>query len=100
MRETAPEARIEVATLSDVPPLKPETDGEAEALARALTGDNARRVVAYGAEGGQFQEHGFSTVICGPGSIAQAHQPDEFIETRQLDACMAFLKKLETRLSA
>ena len=100
MRETAPEARIEVATLSDVPPLKPETDGEAEALARALTGDNARRVVAYGAEGGQFQEHGFSTVICGPGSIAQAHQPDEFIETRQLDACMAVLKKLETRLSA
>lgn len=100
MRRTAPDARVTVTVMSDVPPLRPEDMGEAEALARALTGDNAPRVVAYGTEGGQFQEAGFSTVICGPGSIAQAHQPDEFIVASELDACMAFLKKLEQRLSA
>jgi len=100
MRKTAPEATVRVETLSDVPPLRPEDMGEAEALARAITGDNSPRVVAYGTEGGQFQEAGFSTVICGPGSIEQAHQSNEFVAVSELDACMAFLKKLETRLCA
>lgn len=100
MRKTAPEATVRVETLSDVPPLRPEDMGEAEALARAITGDNSPRVVAYGTEGGQFQEAGFSTVICGPGSIEQAHQANEFVAISELDACMAFLKKLETRLCA
>jgi acetylornithine deacetylase len=72
--------------------------GEAETLARSLTGDNARRVVAYGTEGGQFQEAGFSTVVCGPGSITQAHQPDEFVAISELKACDAFLEKLRVRL--
>lgn len=100
MRQYAPEARIEVEVRSNVPPLRPEDMGEAETLARALTGDNSPRVVAYGTEGGQFQEAGFSTVICGPGSITQAHQPDEFVAISELDACMRFLDKLEQRLSA
>jgi acetylornithine deacetylase len=99
MRKTAPEAKVSVELISDVPPLRPEEMGEAETLARALTGDNARRVVAYGTEGGQFQEAGFSTVVCGPGSIAQAHQPDEFVAISQLAACDAFLAKLRARLS-
>jgi len=100
MRRFAPEAKISVTTRSNVPPLRPEDMGEAETLARALTGDNSPRVVAYGTEGGQFQEAGFSTVICGPGSITQAHQPDEFVAISELDACMSFLDKLEQRLSA
>jgi acetylornithine deacetylase len=99
MRRTAPGARVEVTVMSNVPPLRPENQGEAEALARALTGDNAPRVVAYGTEGGQFQDAGMSAVICGPGSIAQAHQPDEFVEIAQLDQCMDFMKTLEQRLS-
>ncbi|XBQ17258.1 MAG: acetylornithine deacetylase [Oceanicaulis sp.] len=98
MRRTAPDARVEVTVMSDVPPLRPEKDGEAERLARQLTGDNSPRVVAYGTEGGQFQDAGFSTVICGPGSIEQAHQPDEFVAIEQLDACDAFLEKLRDRL--
>lgn len=98
MRRTAPDARITIEVLSNVPPLKTEDMGEAEALARALTGDNSPRVVAYGTEGGQFQEAGFSTVICGPGSIEQAHQPDEFIAIEQLAACDVFLAKLRERL--
>ena len=100
MRETAPQARVSVEVMSDVPPLRPEAMGEAESLARALTGDNAPRVVAYGTEGGQFQEAGFSVVVCGPGSIEQAHQPDEFVTLDQLAACEAFLAKLRARLSA
>lgn len=100
MREFAPNARIEVHERSNVPPLRPEINGEAEELARALTGDNASRVVSYGTEAGQFQDGGFSVVVCGPGSINQAHQPNEFIELSQLDACMEFLSKLGDRLSA
>lgn len=99
MRKTAPEARVEVRQRSNVPALGPEADGAAERLARTLTGDNATRAVAYGAEAGQFQEAGFSTVICGPGSIAQAHQPDEFIEIAQLEAGAAFMTKLARHLA-
>lgn len=98
MKKTAPEARITVTQRSDVPPLKPETDGEAERLARQLTGDNATHTVSYGTEAGQFQEAGLSVVVCGPGSIDQAHQADEFVETSQIEACMVFLGKLKERL--
>ncbi|MEN9855267.1 MAG: hypothetical protein RLZZ157_393 [Pseudomonadota bacterium] len=81
------------------PAMMPEVDGYAETLARALTGDNTRRAVAYATEGGIFQNSGLSTVICGPGSILQAHQPDEYIEIAQLEACVAFLDRLVARLS-
>ena len=75
-------------------------DAPAEALARALTGDNGRTVVSYQTEAGHFQARGLSTVICGPGSIAQAHQPDEFITSGQLDAGAAFMRRLIRRLAA
>ena len=81
-------------------PASPRPDGAAEALARALTGDNGRHVVSYQTEAGHFQARGLSTVICGPGSIAQAHQPDEFITMRQLDAGTAFMRRLIARLAA
>jgi acetylornithine deacetylase len=74
--------------------------GPAEALARALTGDNARHVVSYQTEAGHFQGRGLSTVICGPGSIAQAHQPDEFITEAELAAGSAFVHRLIDRLAA
>ena len=74
--------------------------GPAEALARALTGDNGRHVVSYQTEAGHFQARGLSTVICGPGSIAQAHQPDEFITEDQLAAGSAFVHRLIDRLAA
>ena len=70
------------------------------ALARALTGDNGRHVVSYQTEAGHFQARGLPTVICGPGSIAQAHQPDEFITADQLDAGTAFIRRLIRRLAA
>lgn len=99
MRRYAPSASITIEQISDVPPLRPESEGEAETLARALTGDNSPRVVPYGTEGGQFQQGGLSTVICGPGSIDQAHQPNEFVALSQIHDCVGFMKKLENRLS-
>jgi len=94
LRAQAPEAEITTEVLAQVPPLRPESDSPAEVLVRLLTGTNRSETVAYGTEGGLFQEAGFSTVVCGPGSIDQAHRPDEFIELAQVEACTGFLRKL------
>ncbi len=85
IKALAPEAGVTLVRRSGAPPLCPEMDGMAERLARRLTGDNQSRVAAYAAEAGQFQTAGLSTVICGPGDIAQAHQPNEFIALSELD---------------
>lgn len=99
-RAVHPDARITVTTRMELPGFAPEPDGAAERLARALTGDNGLHVVSYQTEAGQFQQGGLSTVICGPGSIEQAHQPDEFITLEQLDAGAAFMRRLIGRLAA
>jgi acetylornithine deacetylase len=98
MKIYAPQSRVHVRRASFVPPLGKEVQGRAEELARALTGDNMERVVSYGTEAGQFQHAGISTVVCGPGSIAQAHQPDEFIAVSELEACDRFMKNLARRM--
>ncbi len=100
MRRTAPSCRIETVQMSNAPPLAPSPDNPAADLAKSITGLNSTSVVSYCAEAGQFQEAGFSTVICGPGSIDQAHQPDEFITISQLAEGTVFIRKLINRLSA
>jgi acetylornithine deacetylase len=78
-----------------------QPDGEAEKLARRLAGDNGPvRAVPYAAEAGQFQQAGYSTVICGPGYIDQAHQPDEYVEISQMQRGAAFMVRLVEALSA
>jgi acetylornithine deacetylase len=94
MRAVAPESGVAVELVSRVPALKPEEDGAAERLTRRITGDNGTHVVAYGTEAGLFQGAGWSTVVCGPGDIAQAHQPDEYIEIGELAAGEAFLRRV------
>jgi acetylornithine deacetylase len=95
MQAIAPEANIETAVNVVAPALKPEpSDGRAERLALKLTGANTTNVVSYGTEGGQFQAAGFSSVICGPGSIDQAHQPNEFIDITEIEACEQFVDRL------
>jgi acetylornithine deacetylase len=94
-----PGCGIEIAILADAPPLRPEADGEAERFLRDLTGDNARRVVPYAAEAGQFQRMGFSSAICGPGSIDQAHQPDEFVAISELEKGVEIFGRLLSRLT-
>lgn len=100
IKARAPEGGARMVRRSLSPAMAPEENGAAEALARALTGDNTTRAVAYATEGGIFQGGGLSTVICGPGSILQAHQPDEFIEISQLAAGCDFMDRLVKRLSA
>lgn len=94
MQRIHPDAHIRLTPRFSVAGLRPETDGEAEALVRRLTGDNSQNVVSYGTEAGQFQERGYSAVICGPGSIEQAHQADEFISAAQFEAGHAFMHRL------
>jgi acetylornithine deacetylase len=95
LKARAPEAGVAVELHTNVPPFAPEPDGAAEAFARRLTGDNGPpRVVAFAAEAGQFQGAGFSTVICGPGSIDQAHQPDEYVEVSQMQRGAQFMRRL------
>jgi acetylornithine deacetylase len=90
-----PECGVVVERRSNTPPLNPEDDGVAESFARGLAGDNGPpRVVAFAAEAGQFQGAGFSTVICGPGCIDQAHQPDEYVELSQMERGAAFMARL------
>ncbi|MBI1251268.1 MAG: acetylornithine deacetylase [Alphaproteobacteria bacterium] len=99
MKARAPEAGIEVTRRAATPPLAPALDSEAESLARALTGDNGVRAVSYAAEAGLFQRAGLPAVLCGPGSIEQAHQPDEWIALDQLTKGALFMEKLITRMA-
>jgi acetylornithine deacetylase len=99
MQAVHPEADIVLTPRFAVPPLKPEDEGEAEGLARKITGDNGSHVVSYGTEAGQFQDAGYSAVVCGPGDIAQAHQPNEFIEVAQFNAGHQFMRDLLEKLA-
>ena len=94
MQAVQPSTSITLDRFFDVPALKPEADGAADALVRRLTGDNASDVVSYGTEAGQFQAMGYSCVICGPGDIAQAHQVNEYLEVAQFEACWGFMQRL------
>ncbi|EIM29510.1 acetylornithine deacetylase [Microvirga lotononidis] len=94
MKAIAPDTGVAVELIAEVPGLRPETDGAAERLMRRLTGDNGTHVVSYGTEAGLFQRVGWSTVVCGPGDIAQAHQPDEYIEVSEFQAGEATLRRL------
>lgn len=94
MKKVRPEAGIAVESRFTLPPLKPEEDGKAEGIVRRITGDNGTHVVSYGTEASHFQAAGYSAVVCGPGDIAQAHQPDEYITVEQFEAGHAFIRRL------
>ena len=101
LKSRAPEAGVLVEIRSLTPPFAPEQGGAAESMARRLAGDNGPlRVAPYAAEAGQFQQACFSTVICGPGSIDQAHQPDEFIEISQIERGAEFMVRLVEMMSS
>jgi acetylornithine deacetylase len=89
-----PFGRIETAMEVSVPGLAPEPGSEAERLALRLAGRNATVSVSFATEAGRFQAAGIPTVVCGPGSIDQAHQPDEYITLDDLAAGEAFLRRL------
>ena len=99
MQAIRPEADIILTPRYAVTPLKPEDEGEAEWVVRTITGDNGSHVVSYGTEAGQFQDAGYSAIVCGPGDIAQAHQPNEFIEIAQFEAGHEFMRDLLAKLN-
>ncbi|PZR00258.1 MAG: acetylornithine deacetylase [Cereibacter sphaeroides] len=94
MQAVRPETGITLDRYFAIPPLRPEAEGSAETLMRRLTGDNAPHVVSYGTEAGQFQAEGYSAVVCGPGDIAQAHKPDEYLEVSQFNEGWALMKRI------
>ncbi len=93
-----PAADIVTETICEVDGLQPVSHSEARDIVTELTGANSTDVVAFGTEAGLFQSAGISSIICGPGSIAQAHKADEFIEADQLNACLSMLDKLKSKL--
>jgi acetylornithine deacetylase len=99
MRAVAQDARIETQVIGEVEGLEPASENEARDIVSALTGQDQYDVVAFGSEAGLFQTCGMSAVVCGPGSIAQAHKADEFVAIEQLQACLEMLSGLVGRLS-
>lgn len=89
-----PFGRIETTLEVSVPGLAPDPGSEAEGLALRLARRNRTISVPFATEAGRFQEAGIPTIVCGPGSVDKAHQPDEFITLEQLDAGEAFLRRL------
>lgn len=94
MQAIFPEASIETEVIGEVEGLVPTLENEARQILAALTGSNATGVVPFGTEAGIFQNLGMDVVVCGPGSIQQAHKADEFVAVDQLEQCLAMLAKL------
>jgi len=90
---------IAIDEVSAAPALSTPADAEVTQLAAALTGENMTTKVSFGTEGGLFSAAGIPTIICGPGSIDQAHKPDEFVALEQIARCEAFLRRLIDRVS-
>ncbi len=97
MQATHPSCAIENICEFTVPPLDAANGSVAEAIAREATGLNSTGTVAFVTEASLFAEAGIPAIVCGPGDIAQAHQPDEFIEIGQIDACLDFLERIAQR---
>lgn len=95
-----PDAGVETTIENQVPGLAPQPGSEAETLALRLARRNGTIAVPYATEAGQFQRAGVAAVVCGPGRIDQAHQPDEFIDIAELAACLEFLRGLTQQLRA
>ncbi|WP_412552162.1 acetylornithine deacetylase [Shimia sp. MIT1388] len=99
MRKVYPDAQIDTEVVGEVAGLIPEDDNEARKLLMELTGANGADLVPFGTEAGLFQSMGMDVVVCGPGSIEQAHKADEFIALDQLADCLKLLEKLGDTLA-
>ena len=97
MRKIYPSSKIEKEIIGEIAGFNREEKSEACELVSSITGDNSRNVVSFGTEAGLFQEIGISTVVCGPGSIEQAHKIDEFIELNEIKKCIKFLDGLKKK---
>ena len=99
MRKVYPKANIKKEIIGEIIGFTKEEKSDAVNLVCNLTGDNSRDVVSFGTEAGLFQELGISTVVCGPGSIEQAHKIDEYVSFDQLKLCLKMLIDLKEELT-
>jgi len=100
MRAVHPAASIKTTVIGEVEGLEPMPTNAARDLVAELTGANATDLVAFGTEAGLFQKLGCDVVVCGPGSIREAHKPDEYLEVAQLAQCCDMLENLVQKLTA
>jgi acetylornithine deacetylase len=99
-RKVFPQARFEFTALPSYPALDTPVDSEAVNFVRRLTGGNSTGKISFGTEGGLFtRDLGVPAVVCGPGSIAVAHKPDEYIAREQLALCDQMLARLIDELA-
>ena len=94
MKKVAPAAGFEFETICEIPSFLGSKDDPVTRLAQELSGEKSTTLVAFGTEAGLFKNAGISTVVCGPGSIQQAHQPDEYVSLEQLARCERFMQGL------
>ena len=94
MKNIAPEAGFSFETICEVPAFLGSASDAVTQLAQRLAGTQRTTLVAFGTEAGLFKSAGIPTVVCGPGSINQAHQPDEFVSLAQLAQCEVFMREL------
>lgn len=94
MKQVAPEAGFRFETICEIPSFLGSRDDAITRLAQRLSGEPGTTLVAFGTEAGLFKNAGIPTVVCGPGSILQAHQPDEYVSLAQLERCETFMKQL------
>jgi len=94
MKAVAPAAGFGFETICEIPSFLGSKDDPVTRLAQELSGEAGTTLVAFGTEAGLFKNAGISTVVCGPGSIQQAHQPDEYVSLDQLARCEAFMQGL------
>src|SRR6185436_7750031 len=94
MKQVAPEAGFSFDTICEIPSFLGSEQDAVTRLAQRLAGRNDTTLVAFGTEAGLFKNAGIRTVVCGPGSIVQAHQPDEYVTLEQLLRCQAFMEGL------
>ena len=94
MKKVAPDAGFSFETICEIPSFLGAADNPVTKLAQRLAGEEGTTLVAFGTEAGLFKNAGIPTVVCGPGSIEQAHQPDEFVSLEQLARCELFMQRL------
>ena len=94
MKKVAPAAGFDFETICEIPSFLGRPDDPVTRLAQKLSGEQGTTLVAFGTEAGLFKNAGIPTVVCGPGSIRQAHQPDEYVSLEQLARCEAFMQGL------
>ena len=100
MQRTDPETSINIETKAGIPGLNTAEQDRITGLAQALSRNKSTAKVAYATEGGLFQQAGIPAIICGPGSIEQAHKPDEYVSLEQVALCESFMERLIENMSA